>query len=337
MTQPRTGGRFQPSLFDLVFLLWALVVPLGLSHRVLNNDGDLPRHLRLGEWMLSQGRVLTVDHFSYTLPGSPFLAFEWLSEVLLAGAHRGGGLAGVAVLTGLVLGLTYALVVRFLLRRGVEPLLAYLTSMASALLGSLHWVARPHLFTLLLVVVLLELLERREAPRPWWFAGLFALWANLHGGFTYGLILIAVYAGADLVDWRLRNGGAEAVRRARGRALALVAAGAGALLNPHGPALYAHVIDFFGKPLIVDQTQEFMSPDFHVFAGKVFLAVILLLVAGLALDDRRPATSHLLVLLANLAFSLHSARNIELFGVTALPLMALHFDPAWRRDRKSVV
>ena len=53
-----------------------------------------PRHLRLGEWMIANGRLLTIDNFSFTRGGQPFVAFEWGSEVLFAGAHRLGGLAG---------------------------------------------------------------------------------------------------------------------------------------------------------------------------------------------------------------------------------------------------
>ena len=97
------------------------------------------------------------------MAGQPFIAFEWGSEVVYALAYRAAGLAGVAVLAGLVLALTYALVSRFLIRRGGDPLLAYFMSMAAAVLSAAHWLARPHLFTMLAVVLLLELLE---TPRP---------------------------------------------------------------------------------------------------------------------------------------------------------------------------
>jgi hypothetical protein len=36
------------------------------------------------------------------------------------------------------------------------------------------------------------------------------------------------------------------------------------------------------------------------------------------------------VFLGTLAFALHSARNIPLFCLTALPLLAVHLDPEWR-------
>jgi hypothetical protein len=325
-----SGRRIQPSLFDFVFVLWVTVIPIALSGRLLSTDGDLPRHLRLGEWMLSHGRLLTVDNFSFTRAGTPFVAFEWGSEVLYALAHRAGGLAGVAVLAGLLLALTYALVVRFLLRRGVEPLLAYLTSIAAALLGASHWVARPHLVTLLLVVLLLELVERTDRRSLWWYLPFFCLWTNLHGGFTYGLMLIGLYLAGDVLEWLVGGRQPEWRDRARHRALALLLAVVGVALNANGWRLFAHLISFFGQPILFEKTQEFLSPDFHVLNGKLFLYALLAIVAGLAVSRRRPSGPHLVVLLANIAFALHSQRNVELFAVTALPLMAWHLDAEWR-------
>ena len=219
---------------------------------------------------------------------------------------------------------------RFLLRRGVEPLLAYLTAMAAALLGASHWLARPHLVTLLLVVLLLELVERTDRRSLWWYLPLFCLWTNLHGGFTYGLMLIGLYLVGDGLEWLL-GGRQPAWRdRARHHALALLLAVAGVALNANGWRLFAHLISFFGQPLLFEKTQEFLSPDFHVLNGKLFLCALLAIVAGLAFSRRRPSGPHLVVLLANIAFALHSQRNVELFAITALPLMAWHLDPEWR-------
>jgi hypothetical protein len=90
------------------------------------------------------------------------------------------------------------------------------------------------------------------------------------------------------------------------------------------------VAGFFGNSAILRQTQEFMSPDFHTVNGKIFLLALLAVVATLALTRRRPTLPVLLVLLANIAFSLISQRNIELFALIALPLLALTYDAEWR-------
>jgi hypothetical protein len=320
----------RPSLFDIIFVIWAIVVPVGFGYRLLNSDGDLARHLRLGEIMLAQHGLVRVDAFSFTKAGQPFLAFEYGSELLYAGAYRIAGLAGVAVLAGLVLALTYALVARFLIRRGGDPFLAYLVSMVAAVLSAAHWLARPHLFTLLLVVVLLELLHYTGRRALLLYALLFILWANLHGGFSFGCILIALYAAGEVIEARLSTDPAPWYARARHHAAALGVALAASLVNPNGYRLLAHVFGFFGNSTILRQTQEFMSPDFQTINGKIFLLALLGVVTTLAWSRRRPPVTTLLVVLATIAFALLSQRNIELFALTALPLLALHLDPEWR-------
>ena len=324
--------RPKPSLFDIVFLIWALVVPIGFSGRLINSDGDLARHLRLGELMLDRHGILRTDVFSHTAAGKPFLAFEWGSEVAYAAAERLGGLAMVSVLAGLVLALTFALLARFMVRRGGDPLLAYLISMAAAVLSAGHWLARPHLFTLLFVVVLLDLLERgRTHPAPLWvYAPFFAVWANMHGGFSFGLILIGAFLTGDLLEaWQAADR-LPWLASARRRGMALGVAVLSTLANPHGIGLLVHVGGFFGQQAILRQTNEFQSPDFHTINGKLFLLALLGVVAALALCQRRPPWAWLLVILGTVAMALVSQRNIELFALTALPLAALHVDREWR-------
>jgi hypothetical protein len=319
----------RPSLYDIIFVIWAVVVPVGFGSRLLNSDGDLARHLRLGQVMLERHELLREYPFTFTRPGVPFLAFEYGSELLYAAAHAAAGLAGVAVLAGLVLALTYALVAWFLIRRGGDPLLAYLVSMAAAVLSAAHWLARPHLFTMLFVVILLELLQHTSRRALAAYVPLFIVWANLHGGFSFGCILIALYAVGEAVEGRL-SGDRAWYARARHHAAALVLALLSSLVNPHGYRLLGHVFAFFGNKAIMLYTQEFFSPDFHTINGKLFLLALLGVIAALAWSRRRPSVPVLLVILATVAFSLLSQRNIELFGLTALPLLALHLDAEWR-------
>ena len=333
MSRPRDAARSaaQPAIFDLVFVLWAVVLPLGFHHRLLNSDGDLARHLRVGDWMLQHRAVLRTDIFSYPMAGQPLVPFEWLSELAFSLAWRVGGLPGVAVLSGLLIGLTYALLARFLLRRGVDPLLAYGVTMAAAVGGAAHWLARPHLFTLLGAVLLLHLLEPRGRHRFWPFAVLFVAWANLHGGFLYGLGLILVYLGGALAE---SIGAAE---RTAARAHARFLAGAlgvsvlASLVTPSGPGLYAHLLGALAQPGVVNNTAEYLSPDFHGSTARIFLVLLLLVVVTLAVARHRPSWPRMFVVLANIALALMARRNIPLFAITVLPLLALEFDGEWRR------
>jgi hypothetical protein len=113
-----------PSIPAVVFTLLLLLVPIGLQTPLLNSDGDLPRHLRHGQYMLEHGQLIRRDPFSFTRAGAPFVAFEYGSQLLYGAANKLGGLPSVALLAGLLVGAAYALLATLLLSMRVDPLLA---------------------------------------------------------------------------------------------------------------------------------------------------------------------------------------------------------------------
>ncbi len=319
----------QPSLPDFVFLALALIVPLARGGPLINSDGDLARHLRVGEYILQHG-LLHQDVFSFTKAGEAFVGYEWLSEVAYALVYRLGGLPLVSVACGILLGITYAILIAFLLRRGVDPLLAYIVAMLAAVVGSTHWLARPHLFTYLGVVLVMERLERsEEGARPWTYLPIFAVWANLHGGFLFGLILIGLYLAGDLAEALRPDTRPYWLARARRHAAALGFAALGTLITPYGLELPVHVLAWFKLDYLINTTQEYLSPDFHQIIGKFALVVILLIIGALTLTRRRPSWPRLFVILATIAASLIYQRNLPLMAITALTALALHVNDEW--------
>jgi hypothetical protein len=325
--------RLHPSIPFLVFALLWVIASFIFPERLISSDGDLLRHIRHGDYMLAHGGLITADPFSYTRGGQAFVGFEYGSQLIFALVHRAAGLAGVALFAGLLIGTSFALLARFLLLRGVDPLLTYLVSMAAGVLNAVHWLARPHLFTLLFVVALLYLLEPGSRRRIWLLVPLFAVWANLHGGWVFGLILLGIYLTGSLGEMLLGGDRKHWGEHARYYGIGLVVAAAATLLTPHGLALHAHIFHFFGAEsrFLLDNTHEFQSPNFHTPTGKIFLVVLLGVVAVLAGAARRPVLARFLATLAMIAFSLQAQRNIALFGVVVLSLLALEFDRSWRK------
>ncbi|MGO9485679.1 MAG: hypothetical protein ACLPX9_14000, partial [Rhodomicrobium sp.] len=58
-------------------------------------DGDTYMHIVAGDWILQHRAVPSTDPFSYTFAGAPWVAHEWLSELVMAAAYRLGGWSGV--------------------------------------------------------------------------------------------------------------------------------------------------------------------------------------------------------------------------------------------------
>lgn len=328
---PKPANRLRLSVVDVTFALFCLIPPLVFGPQLLNSDGDAARHIRMGELLLRDG-LGARDTFSFTQPGDPVVLTEWGSRIAYALVHQFAGLAGVALFAGLLIGTASALVVLFLLRRGVDPLLAYLTGIVTAFGGQVHWLARPHLFTLIGLALLLFLLEPgRERRHVWKFGLLFLVWANLHGGHVLGLIVIGVYldgaVAEALVNPERRT---EMLGLARWYGLGLLFAAGASLLNPQGPMLIVHVFDLLGYEYMTATTFEFRSPDFHTFYGKQFLVLLGGVIAVLSSVRPRPDLRRLALILLMMAGALVSRRNIPLFALLVSPLVALHANAAWK-------
>ena len=78
---PRPARRhWLPSIPATVFVAILAFVIFGFQEPLLNSDSDLPRHLRLGEWMLQHHALIRIDPFSFSKPGQPFVACEYGSQ-----------------------------------------------------------------------------------------------------------------------------------------------------------------------------------------------------------------------------------------------------------------
>jgi len=319
-----------PSFTDLAFLL-----PVGLLFAgrgglgSLLGDADTGWHVRAGEWMLAQGRVPTTDLFSYTRPDAPWYAWEWLWDVAFATVHASWGLGGVALVSLAVIATTFAAVYRMALGRCGHPLIAIGVTLLAVWGSASHWLARPHLFTLLFMTAFLAVLHRvKSGGRTrllWLLPPLTVLWTNLHGGFLAGLLCLAAYAGGELL-LALTTGDPGERRHAASRALpylwTLLACGLASLVNPYGYQLHLHIYAYLNDPYTRQFVSEFQGPDFKQLSG-VLIEIMLMLTACTAVWyawQRRYAEVLLLAGWAHLALLM--VRNVPIFMIVAAPFVA---------------
>ena len=206
-----------------------LLAVAAFSQRVFI-DGDTNWHVAAGRWILAHHTVPTTDPFSFTFFGKPWIAHEWLSEVLMALAYLAAGWSGVVLFIGLCAGLAFWMIARELqLWMGPVGQIVGLALTFACLEPFLY--ARPHIIaTPVLVFWTRQLLAARRAGRapPLELAPLMVLWANLHASFIFGLALIGPFALEALVEEP------DKLRVIRGWGFFGVIAGAFALATPHG-------------------------------------------------------------------------------------------------------
>src|SRR4029078_6313739 len=164
----------------------------------LLGDPDTSSHLALGRWILDHGTVPMVDPFSANFRGTHWLAFEWLADVVFAVASAAGGWMGMVAVASAAAATAFGLLTRFLLRE-LRPTAALFGVLVALPLRAPHSLARPHILALPILVAwvagLIRAVDTRTSP-SWLILPLMTLWANLHGSFTFGLVMIGA-AGAD--------------------------------------------------------------------------------------------------------------------------------------------
>src|SRR5271169_4720685 len=160
------------------------------------NDPDVWWHLKVGQYIAEHKSVPHTDPFSYTRAGQPWVAHEWLSDLLLYQLQRTTGWGGLILIFAAILAAAFFLLY---LRCGPATYVAGLATLCGAWATAPVWGVRPQVLSLLMTSLWLLILERSERnPKLlWWTLPLTLLWVNLHAGFALGLALSALFIAGE--------------------------------------------------------------------------------------------------------------------------------------------
>ncbi|HMK68725.1 MAG TPA: hypothetical protein VK433_09275 [Stellaceae bacterium] len=321
MAAAETGSQdaaLDRAILPLIALVLVYAVLLAVGGRLLN-DPDTYLHVAAGRWIWAHGAVPATDPFSATVAGGRWVAHEWLSEVLLAGAYGALGAAGAVALVALAAAASLAILIRTLLNY-VRPPLALAAAALAFFLMAAHLTARPHALALpALALWAAGLVEARAEDRRPSLALLpvMLLWANLHGGFVVGLGL----AGALAVEAVLLAPDAAVRGKAlRGWGLFLVGAALASLLTPQGIEGWLFPIELMRQSFSLSFVNEWRAPDFSTLQ-PLELWLLALLGFGFWIGLRVPPF-RLLLLLGLIHMALSRARNADLLALLAPLLLA---------------
>jgi hypothetical protein len=326
-----------PSLSDLFFLailIWLFMSSGASGWEGLLADADAGWHIRTGQYILDHHAVPHQDLYSFSKPGATWYAWEWGSDVFYGLAHRWAGLKGVVLAAGVIIAVFATTLIRRMIWHGAHLFIALGVALLAVGASSIHFLARPHVFTLLFLSVSVWIVESdrvQGSRRIWWLVPLTVAWTNLHGGF---LALIAVVGlasvGTAVEAWIAKEVWKGPLWRSSFRyAMVAGACGAASLVNPYGYKLHAHVIEYLRSDWIRSVIQEFQSPSFRSENMLQFEALLMLglVVAGALLRQRRVVEALWIVFFAHQALA--SVRHVPIFATVAAPVIALELSAWW--------
>ncbi len=320
--------------FDTQKLVTAIVflAIFAMAARV-SMDTDSWWHLRAGQWILENRQIPGTDPFSYTRFGAPWQYPGWLVEIPMIAIYNLAGPGGLNVWTAVLVTLAFVFVWRT--TRGGVFIRAFVIVLAATTSG-VYWAARPYLVTFVLAAVFLSILEDYRVREPsrgyrqlYWLPALMIIWANSHGGFIIGLIILGVYLlsaiNLRINDRRLSAGINWADFRPLVGIFFLCIIGIS--INPHGPVMLLYPFKTVGISSLKDYIQEWQSPNFHAIEVQPFAWLLLLTLAAVGISRRRILFTDLALVTGFGYLGLLAGRNIALFALVAPMVIIRHAAP----------
>lgn len=258
------------------FVIGGFVLFVFLSGITKIDDYDLFWHLKTGEYILSNRKVPTEDIFSFTAEGKRWIAQSWLVDVIFYSAHRLAGYNGLIIFKSLLLSFTFFFLLKLLLKKKISLPVAVLVLILTVLVAQFRFQVRPHIFKYLFVVLFLYILNdyfEFKKNRLYLLPILTLLWANLHGSFFLGYIIIGAFLLAELVKRYYLKYPSE--QKLKPLFLNLFLTILVPFFNPAGYCLHEWMIKLFSRTLsgaIINE--EFLPPTFK---GNTFFWIFLLI------------------------------------------------------------
>ncbi|MGA2905766.1 MAG: hypothetical protein ABSD98_18225 [Candidatus Korobacteraceae bacterium] len=302
-------------------------------------EPDIWWHMRNAAYLLQHHTFPDTDMYSLAAAGSPWMNFEWLSEVPYLLGFRALGLRGLLAVYFTVLVLIYAGVYYRSLRAGANCKNATVTTLLAIFLGVVSTGPRMLLFGWLCMVGLLLVLDHFQSTGKglWLLPPLFALWINLHGSWIFGVVVVAIIIASGLVEgeWGLVVARRWSPTQPKKLLLALAASLAALFVNPFGYRLVWYPFDLlFHQQGVMKYAEEWQPVDFNGNNGELAMIVILALLAAALFSRRRWKLDEVLLMAFALWAALSHVRFLFFAGLIMMPILAprLTLFPSYQRE-----
>jgi len=288
-------------------------------------DTDMWWHLGAGRAIVTTGHIPYADEFSFTVRGRPWVDVYWLAQAGMYALYSLGGNVALAVLVAVLVVAAFAFVYP---QMEGGPFLCALLIILAATATSVIWSPRPQMLSFVFLALtgyIVYLYKWRQVNRLWVLIPLFVLWANVHGGYALGLMLIGSVIMGEVLNRLTGRAAAPEVMTWRETGLLVgvgILCGLALLVNPYMLGTWVLPFRTIGIKTLQGFIQEWASPDFHNLYEQPMLWLLFGLLAAVGLSGRGWDWSDLVVVLVFGYSAFLARRNIAPFALVAVPVLA---------------
>lgn len=298
--------------------LWAfLAVSLPVLATMIGSlaTTDLTYHLRAGNEFLDTGTITTVDTWSFTALGTHWVNQQWGAQVLFAGIFRLGGWTGLLLLRALLAGITFGCIFALCRRRGVSVRVSAVLTLMAFSFAAIALGMRPQAIGMAFFAILLYLVwDRRAHPERLWAIPVIVLaWANIHGSFFFGPLVLGLAWLEDLRD--------RVPQRHRTLLIGIVSALA-ACITPFGPSVWIYAAGLSTNPQVTERIAEWVPTSIRSEPGLLFFGSVLLVIVLIARRGQKVPWPTLAFLGVFFLIGAYAARGVAWWPLAAAAVVA---------------
>jgi len=164
--------------------------------------------LKTGEEIIKTGQVPTINYVDYTLAGESWVDHEWLANAVIYWVFINWGYLAVNIIFALIPLLTLIFLNRFIIREYTKDKTNLWLFILIELFGLIafmpHFGVRLQEITFSCVFLLSINLYYYNKQKNWktllWLLPIFYFWANTHGGFLIGWIILLLFFLAKITE-----------------------------------------------------------------------------------------------------------------------------------------
>ncbi|MGD0279286.1 MAG: hypothetical protein ABSC11_08260, partial [Smithella sp.] len=332
---------FIPSIADVIFFLLFMFLALRVPS-ILLVDCDTGLHIKIGEFVLNTFSVPNYDIFFATTPPLQYIAYEWLSQVIMAFVyHHLDGLTGIVIFFSFLIAFTYYLLFRILKKENGNTIITTCVALLVICASSVLWQAKPHIFSILIFIAwyyILDLYQYKNKNYIYALPALMLLWVNLHGAFILGFVLCGIYFLGNIVQVFLIKETQQVIYKAKAKKLIFIMSLLiiVSLCNPSGLKGLMQPFTVLSNSVLKNNIDAYLSPNFHNIDIIPFEILLLFMIIKFAFSKRKQSIIEILLTVLFTSMALYSVRNISFFAIVMAPILIRHSDPIPSR-RESII
>jgi hypothetical protein len=333
----------------IIWILYYLTIFFILLHNSFSYlDPDLGWHLKVGEQILNEGTVPSLEYYNYTLEGRTWVDHEWLINAVTYWIYNNLGYLALNIFFALIV-VTALIILNILVKKYVlkerNSFIIIIIFQTLAIIASLpHLGVRMQEITLLnislLFLIIYHFNENKNFKTLFLFIPLFWLWASMHAGFLTGIFILFFWAIVKFIEnilSRYKNfdfiNYEKKITKKQIATFSLFALGGviATLITPYGFKLY-QFLSYYKNNYYLTKIKEWLPfyylpiQYWQLLYAAIIISIILLSFFYVLRKNKGKITLwNVAISLIFFALALKSKRHFPLFFIVSFPMLVSFF------------